>query len=105
MTIQERVRQRMEQMGWSEYKLAKMADVSQSTISHMFRRNNAPSYTTIEAICNAFGITVAQFFAEEGEAVVLTSEQIKTLTLWGTLSPEQKRIIYDTMLEFSQEKE
>lgn len=75
MTVQERIRKLMEVKGWSEYRLAKEAHLPQSTISHMFKRNNAPTIPTTEAICHVFGLTLSQFFADEGEAVVLTEEQ------------------------------
>lgn len=105
MTVQKRIRKLMDQMGWSEYKLAKAANLPQSTISHMFKRNNAPTYPTIEAICGAFGITISQFFADEGEPVILSEEQSNLLSLWGTLSEAQKKIIYGTMVEFLRDKE
>lgn len=91
MTVQERIKQLMEKMGWSEYKLAKEAQLSQSTVTKIFDRNNAPTLPTIEAICKAFNITVSQFFADDGEAVTLTPEQKVHLELWGTLDDEQRR--------------
>lgn len=48
------------------YKLAKLSGVSQSTLSNMFSRNNDPSISTLEDICRAFGITLSQFFADDG---------------------------------------
>ncbi len=101
MDIQKRIRQLMDQKGWSEYRLAKEADLSQSTISHLFKRNNAPTYPTIEAICRAFGITMAQFFADEGEAVALTPDQSELMLLWGTLTKEQRQIVISTMKNFN----
>ena len=100
MTVQERIKELMEIKGWSEYKLAKEADLPQSTISHLFKRNNAPTYPTIEAICGAFGISMAQFFADEGEAVVLMPEQREILILWGTLTDEQRQIVRSVMVQF-----
>ena len=101
MDVQERIRLLMESKGWSEYRLAKEAALPQSTISHLFKRNNAPTYPTIEAICRAFGITLAQFFADEGEAVVLTTEQREILLLWGTLTGEQKQSVKSVMQQFN----
>ena len=103
MDIRERIKQLMDQKDWTEYKLAKEAGLPQSTISHLFKRNNAPTYPTIEAICQAFGITIAQFFADEGEAVVLTPEQREMLLLWGTLSEKQLQMIKDIMVQFGNE--
>lgn len=101
MDIQQRIKQLMDIKGWSEYKLSKEANLPQSTISHLFKRNNAPTYPTIEAICRAFGITIAQFFAEEGEAVVLTPDQRELLSQWGTLTEEQRQIVKSTMKHFN----
>lgn len=101
MNVQERIKELMRIKGWSEYKLAKEAGLPQSTISHLFKRNNAPTYPTIESICEAFGITMAQFFADEGDAVVLTLEQRELLILWGTLTDEQRKIVKNTMIQFN----
>lgn len=101
MNIQERIKQLMKEKGWSEYKLAKEADLPQSTISHLFKRNNAPTFPTVKAICRAFGITMAQFFADEGEAIVLTPDQQELLLLWGTLTEEQRQIVKSTVKQFN----
>ena len=101
MDVKERIKLLMEEKDWSEYRLAKEADLPQSTISHLFKRNNAPTYPTIEAICRAFGITLSQFFADEGEPIVLTPEQQELLLLWGTLSVEQKQSIKSIMQQLN----
>jgi transcriptional regulator with XRE-family HTH domain len=60
----------------TEYHLAKLSSLYQSTISNIFIRNTAPTIPTIEAICNGLGISMAQFFAtDEEESVFLTPEQ------------------------------
>ncbi len=102
MDIQERIKQLMNASGWSEYKLAKEAELPQSTISHLFKRNNAPTFPTIDAICRAFGMTMAQFFADEGEPVVLAPDQRELLLQWGTLTEEQRRIVLATMKHFNE---
>ncbi len=100
MDVQERIKALMEAKGWSEYRLAKEANLPQSTISHLFKRNNAPTFPTIEAICGAFGITMGQFFADEGEAVALTPQQRELLLLWGSLSQEQRQLVKSIMGHF-----
>jgi len=75
MDAQKRIKQLMEERGWTDYRLAKEANLSHSTITNLFKRNNAPTLPTLEVICRAFGITLAQFFAEGGEAVEITDEQ------------------------------
>lgn len=61
INTQERIRQLMEERGWSEYRLAKECGVSQSTISNIFNRNYQPSIASLENICGSFGITLSQF--------------------------------------------
>ncbi|HKM23579.1 MAG TPA: helix-turn-helix transcriptional regulator [Erysipelothrix sp.] len=52
----------MKSKGISEYKLAKLSSVSQSTINSFFNKNNIPSVPTLELICKGLDISVAQFF-------------------------------------------
>ena len=48
---------------------------------------------TLEALCKAFGITMAQFFAED-ELVELTPELRKLFDKWTALSDEQKAALW-----------
>jgi transcriptional regulator with XRE-family HTH domain len=85
-----KIKQLLQERKWSVYKLSKLSGVSQSTLSNMFNRNNAPSISTLEDICKAFGITLSQFFADEGELVSLNKEQTEMLGKWSTLTSDQK---------------
>lgn len=76
--------------GWSEYRLAKEAQLPQSTLANMYKRGNAPTIPTIEALCHAFDISLAQFFTEEGLSSDLTKEQEDLLDSWVLLSKSQK---------------
>lgn len=97
MDAKERIQELMLSRGWTEYKLAKESNLSQSTIANVFKRNNAPTLPTLETVCQAFCITLAQFFSEGSEAVELTEEQRKLLFYWSALSDEQKEILFDLM--------
>ena len=88
MDAQKRIKQLMEERGWTDYRLAKEANLSHSTITNVFKRNNAPTLPTLEVICRAFGITLAQFFAEGGEAVELFAK-------WSTLTEKQKALLLE----------
>ena len=87
-----RIRELLEELGWSEYRLAIESGVSQSTVANIFNRNTTPSVATLEQICKGFGITLAQFFAE-GDMVELTEDQRCMFEDWRTLSPEQKDVL------------
>jgi len=94
MNVTKRIESRLKQRGWSVYRLGKESGLSQSTLAHIFREDSAPTISTLETICKAFGITLSQFFAE-GDFVSLTSEQQNMLDKWATLSDEQKRLVLD----------
>ena len=96
MDAQKRIRELMEERKWTDYRLAKEANLSHSTVTNMFNRNNAPTLPTLEAVCRAFGITLAQFFAE-GEESRLTEEQQKLFSKWSTLTDRQKQILLELM--------
>lgn len=95
MDAQKRIRDLMEERGWTDYRLAKEANLSHSTVTNMFNRNNAPTLPTLEAVCKAFGITLAQFLSEGNET--LSEEQQLLISRWGTLNDEQKRILLELM--------
>ena len=92
-----RIRQLLEDRNWSEYRLAKECGISQSVITNMFRRNNAPTLPTLELICNALDISLSQFFLEGNDPVALTEEQKILLSKWRTLTEEQKKAFFSLM--------
>lgn len=90
MDTHERLRQLLNERGWSEYKLSKRCGLSESTVANIFRRNTVPSIATLETICSGFGITMSQFFAE-GDMVEITPELKELFENWVNLTPEQKK--------------
>lgn len=90
MDTNSRLRQLMAERGWTAYRLAKTSGLSESTLANIFKRNTVPSISTLEAVCSAFGISLAQFFAE-GEMVELTPELKELFDNWVSLTPEQKQ--------------
>lgn len=90
MDTHERLRQLLNERGWSEYKLAKRCGLSESTVANIFRRNTVPSIATLETICGGFGITMSQFFAE-GDMIEITPELKELFENWVNLTPEQKK--------------
>ncbi|MGN0788231.1 MAG: helix-turn-helix domain-containing protein [Candidatus Onthoplasma sp.] len=53
--------------GWTIYQLAQNANISQSTLSNMTARKTLPSISTLQKICEAFNMTLSEFFSEETE--------------------------------------
>ena len=89
MDTNERLRQLLEERGITTYKLSQLSGLSNTTLANVFKRNTVPSISTLQAICNGFGITLSQFFAE-GEIVELTPELKELFDCWVNLTVEQK---------------
>ena len=96
MDTNQRIRQLMKERGLTEYRLALDSGLSKSTVSALLHRNTTPSVPTIEAVCSALGITVSQFFAEEGDSLPVNEEQRLLLQRYAQLTETQKRIIQQT---------
>jgi len=91
--ITARLKELQQRHGWSDYKIAKEAGLSPNTVSNIYRRGNTPSLVTLEAMCKAFGVTMAQFFAED-ELMEITPELRKLIDSWTALTAEQKDAIW-----------
>ena len=89
MNVTDRIRLLMQERGWTEYRLRKETNLPASTIANIFHRGTIPSLTTLESICNAFGISLCQFFAENN-FVALSDEQEILLQTWSKLKKEQR---------------
>jgi transcriptional regulator with XRE-family HTH domain len=64
--------------------------MAQSTISSWYRKRMLPTISSLEKICNAFDITLSQFFLEDEENMVnLTPEQAKLIEYSVKLNQEQ----------------
>ncbi len=92
MEIHQKLRQLLNERGWTEYRLSKECGLSESTLANIFKRNTLPSISTLEAICNGFGITVSQFFSEN-DMVEMTPEIKELFDCWLSLTPNQKEAV------------
>ena len=97
MDVLARIIELRDARGWSEYQLAEKSGMAQSTISSWYRKRMLPTIPSLEKICDAFDITLAQFFIETpNEAVTLNEKQMNLLNSCVKLSPEQ----FDALLHF-----
>ena len=95
MTTLDRIKQLRDERGWTNYRLAKESGISEGAINNLFRLNNQPTIPTLESLCGGFKISLAQFFANDNEAVPLNNDQKEILKLWNTLHPKQKKALLD----------
>lgn len=89
MNILEKIRTLRLERGWSEYQLAEKSELPQSTISSWYRKNMQPSIISLEKICNAYNMTLAQFFSSSS-LVELTDIQNEILCEITKLSKQQQ---------------
>ena len=81
MTILEKIDQLRNERGWSINYLAMESMLTQSTLNNLYTRGNEPKISTLKAICDAFGISLSEFFAEEPKntEVQLDEQLIKSI--------------------------
>lgn len=96
MDTKDRIKELMDERGWTIYELSKRSGLAQTTLSNMWKRNTEPTIPSLRAICNGFGITLSQFFAE-GDLVELTNEQKELFDRWVSYSPKQKEILLNLL--------
>ncbi len=87
MDVLQRIDELRKERGWSVNNLAMEAMLTQSTLSNLYTRKAEPKLSTLRAICNAFGITLAEFFSCE------TSTDDELIRRVRALSPEEKRAL------------
>lgn len=88
------ITQYREARGWSEYQLSERSGLPQSTISSWYRKGMMPTVPSLAKICDAFGITLSQLFAEDDEVVSLTASQKALLERWSRLDEEQQAVVF-----------
>ena len=76
---------------WTEYQLAQKSGIPQSTISTWYRKKMLPTLSSLDKICRAFDMTLAQFLSENDGLTEITPDQRELLDKWELLSPIQKK--------------
>ncbi len=93
MDIKKRILTLNEQRGWSLYRLAAEAKISASTMTNMFRRGTSPSLETVERICQAYEMSLSEFFSEESQSEWIDREDFIHLKTWHSLDTQKKRAV------------
>ena len=82
---------------WSINNLAMEAGLTQSTLNNLYSRRTEPKLSTLRSICAAFGITLAEFFAEMEDDFSKRSsdrrEEDEMIKLFARLDSGQKQAI------------
>ena len=98
MNVMERIDDLCRQHHLSKYRLSQLTGISQSAFSKMSKHQSSLSLDTIQRICDALGISMAQFFSDSDEYPDLTPQQKHLLHFWALLN-EKKRDYIILMIE------
>ena len=90
MNVLEKIKKLQVERGWSTYKLAYEAGLTQSTLSNMFARGTCPTVDTLEKICEAFGISLAEFFESDEKKAHVSKEELELLNKYRALTDKEK---------------
>ena len=87
--VLDRITSYRNQKGWTEYQLAEQSGLTQSTISSWYRKNMLPTIPSLTKLCDAFGITLSQFFLEdECKTTTLNEQQLRLMYYAAKLNSE-----------------
>lgn len=99
MDILNKIKHLQGERGWTDYKLAQQAELPLATISAISSRKNTPKLDTLQCICNAFGLTLAQFFLEDEKIEVLSYTEKEMLRVFRKLSQKQQQALIAAFTE------
>ena len=77
----------------SKYRLSQLTGISQSSIGKIIAKESLPTMPTVEKICDALGVTMAQFFAGKDVPVNLSESQQEVLKIWDDLDEKEQAVV------------
>ncbi len=93
MNYGERLRLMRDSKGISVYRLSQASGVSQGHISDLENGRNKPTIDTLNKLLAPLGITLAEFFNENGETAILTNREKELVSNFRAL-PDDKAELY-----------
>ena len=98
MEAKEKINKLRLEKGWKLCQLARKAGITPNTVYNWYNSKNAtPSAESIENVCTAFNISVAEFYADV-QTDNLTEKEIRLLELFRKV-PDKNKDKALTMLE------
>lgn len=90
--IAKRIKDLCQSRGISKYRLSQLSGISQTALSKIICKKCLPTIPTLIKICDAFQISLAQFFAGKDVMIDLTDTQNEILSVWNDMNEEEQRI-------------
>jgi DNA-binding XRE family transcriptional regulator len=86
--------------GYSIRKLAKLSAIPEATLKTLLARKYCPKITTIYKLCDAFGISVSQFFLFPNHIVNFSKAELDLLNNLRKLTDEQREAVFNIVNSF-----
>lgn len=99
MDIIGKIRTLQGERDWTDYKLAQEAGIPLATLSSLFQRKNPPKIETLQYICHAYGLTLAQFFWEDEKIEIVNDQEKDLLQKFRRLSSKQQQALISLLTE------
>lgn len=94
MDVLQKIDELRKERGWSVNYMAMEAMLTQSTVNNLYKRKTEPKLSTLRALCNAFGISLAEFFAEDKR---FADDEEEIVDRVKKLTPQQKRAVLELL--------
>lgn len=79
MDVLARITKLKDDRKWTNYELAVKSGLAPTTVASWFKRNLIPTLPSLINICEAFGISISEFFMDENSTMINISAQQKRL--------------------------
>lgn len=101
MDILKRIEKLRDERGWSNYRMSEEAKLDNSVINNMFKRGTMPSMATLISLCEAFDMSLSQFFNEDETAFILSDDEKNLITQYRKLDKKNKNAVYTLINELN----
>ena len=93
MDILERIKTLRDERNWTNYRLCDEAGLPYVTVTNMFSRGTQPTISTLKALCDAFDISLAQFFSEGSADITLNGDELQLISNYRKLSKKDRAAV------------
>lgn len=100
-----KIEQLCKEYHWTYYRLSIESGIPHSTLHNILHRSTVPSVPSIMRICNAFGISMAQFFTENVTIDSLSEAEIHLIETYRTFNQAEQDLTNTYMQGISDHKQ
>lgn len=94
MDVIERIEELRILRGWTINRMATEAMIPPSSLASMYERHTPPKIDTLKNLCDAFGITLSQFFSDGENTEIVSKDEKLLLELYRALSTDKQRALF-----------